>query len=413
MLKWLVDQADLLGALASVLAIGGFLWGAVVLLRKASAWFAGLAAREVQKAQARWINATRYVAQHRRELAQLGLAHHIRDAEIADFPLVAKERWLLPEPFEMTADDKLTTLAQAPTVAPPNLADLDKPYHLVKLSDSPDTPQHNGIIYRLLDADFEAATPRFSVARCDYFTYLDSLEALAAELADHRLRCGSSVPKKLPLRDRLGDVAIFHNRCAAMGINCVLITKNYRGPNSTPTDVFWLHRRGEATLEAKNCIHVVPSGTFAPDAEGDGFPERDCSIWRTATRELLEELFGQAEVASAITDGTDFTLAPFAKPIIDLFRARRRARMFLLGFGLDPVTTKPEFLVAMVLDWQALTASTGENPRVQSNFEGTAYPVEWTQARLREASDDPRNLPACSAALKQTLTHFKTLDEAI
>ncbi|RME95762.1 MAG: hypothetical protein D6773_18065, partial [Alphaproteobacteria bacterium] len=203
------------------------------------------------------------------------------------------------------------------------------------------------------------------------------------------------------------------NRSAFPGVNCLLLVKNFEGHKSrNPSNKFAIHERTENTIEAQNTLHVFPAGGHQPQSQ-DYRNRKEHSIWRTAVREFLEELFDKEELARIHNGSEDFFEHPEVKPYIDaIFRFPRCAAVYFLGMGFDPLTTKPEILVSIVVDWERV-AFAPDNPRLghqsfekdmEKNFEGgEVHFEEATSDNLKKEAIEGRNgkpaLPAGAACM--------------
>ena len=125
-------------------------------------------------------------------------------------------------------------------------------------------------------------------------------------------------------------------------MNTILILLDRKDP------IFYLHQRGsKATIEAQNTTHVVPAGSFNPHHVADRNHEQDFSHYTTAFRELGEELMGDDANLHQVGHIEDLFQRDSVSPFEHL-TSIGRGKVIHFGFGLDPVTLKPEGLLAMV-----------------------------------------------------------------
>lgn len=377
------------------------------------------ATKRIKAARDRWVSATKFITHNRSLLATLGKQYHSPVDEIPDFPLIGKRSWILETPLELTEHDPLPerdmyTIDPAPV----HLEGLNVGYQAIATRALERRRlRWNGDSYRVLKITRTGDHLDFTFGRTKYFNYVDSLEAMAAELADFALKNPGVTPKELPRRGPPDRIFEFRERSAFAGVNCVLFLKNYyRGRISKPR-VSWPHqfvlhdRRGDA-IEARNTFHVVPAGGHQPAKEFGN--NNEWSIWRTIVREFCEELFNKEEAHKLIKSGSDFIEHPEIKPLIDNVFRGLAAKIFLLGVGLDPVTTKPEILAAIVVDWQRLNTAT--TLHIEENYEGDAIYIDLSREELVTQAEMPRSkpmLPAGRAALLLAAAKFDALMNSI
>jgi hypothetical protein len=378
------------------------------------------ATKLIKAANERWISATRYITDNRATLAALGKAYHATVDGLPSFPLIGKNDWLLEEPRELTEHDPLPdrdmyVIDPEPTA----LEGLNVRYQSIATRAlRRQRLRWNGDSYRLLKIERHLEGLNFTFGPTTYFNYVDSLEAMAAELADFALRYPDAVPQDLPRRGPPERIFDFRQRSAFVGVNCILFLKHYYRGNKSKSRVsaphqFVLHdRRGDA-LEARNTMHVIPAGGHQPAKEFGNNSE--WSIWRTIVREFCEELFDKEEAHRLIKRGGDFIEHSEIKPLVDTVFRRPAAKVFILGVGLDPVTTKPEILVAIVVDWQKI--ETRMELHIETNYEGTAKFIDLSRDELLIEANRPRRekpmLPAGKAALLLAAKHYEFLIESI
>lgn len=381
-----------------------------------------VATAQVTAARNRWADATKHVASHRDELAKLAkqyyqtvdASHDYRPVEDGPvFPLITQPGWLLEEPVLLTETDPVAKLQRHIDDAKGfELAGWKAPYWMIKkalMGIKSGARLTNGPTFRVSEISADGRKINLKYSCGWYFNYIDTCEALGAELADFAIHNAGKVPgpDDLPLRGEPERVFDFRNRSAFPGVNCLLILKNYfEGTNSDERkrmrDEFLMHFRPGTTLEAQNTWHVVPAGGHQPLT--DSFvSDEDQSLWRSAVREFVEEVFNKEEAAKYRKSGVSFLDHPEVKPIVDkVFRKDGVAKIYLMGMGLDPVTTKLEILVAIVVDWKKFMTR-AEGLKIEANYEGKIVHRELTKDMLLAAAtrgEDGRPvLPAGSACL--------------
>ncbi|MBV8979157.1 MAG: hypothetical protein JOZ13_17435 [Alphaproteobacteria bacterium] len=377
------------------------------------------ATKRIKAARDRWVDATRFVTNNRSSLAELGKRYHSTADELPTFPLIGKREWILSTPQELAEHDPLPErdmFTIDPVPAP--LEGLNIGYQAIATRALERRRlRWNGDSYRVLKITRGSDRLDFTFGPTKYFNYVDSLEAMSAELADFALRNPGVTPSKLPRRGPADRIFDFRQRSAFAGVNCILLLKNYYRGNRSRSRVsaphqFVLHdRRGDA-LEARNTFHVVPAGGHQPAKEFGN--NNEWSIWRTIVREFCEELFDKEEAHKLIKGGGDFIEHPEIKPLIDKVFRKGAAKVFLFGVGLDPVTTKPEILAGIVVDWQKIDTAT--ELHIETNYEGTAKYIDLSREELVTQAEMPRTkpmLPAGKAALLLAAQHYDFLMNSV
>ena len=245
----------------------------------------------------------------------------------------------------------------------------------------------------------------FNYGPCKYFDYYDSCEIHALRMASLAHDDGDIL-----------DVSPFDltSHAAVPGINTLTVLLNFKPQGYSAGNWFLLHRRSGATVQAGNTIHVVPSGQHQPSHAYYGL-DKDVSIWRTMVREFCEEIYNLKEahgLSAAAGDPLDFS--KFRMIVDPIFRSGA-SRVYLLGVGIDPVTSKPEILLVNIIDFQKVPIEHRQRLQVLvPNWEGKFEPCELkkqqieTQLKL-DRTNDLKWLPAGKACLTQFLEHFDQL----
>jgi hypothetical protein len=392
-------------------------------------------ASPIAEARVRWTKAAEFLALNRGKLAGLGKRYHRSVDDQPEFPLIVKRGWLLEKPMLISAASSLPARNDYVKDARPYRLDgLDSEYISIKnrVAAGKRRPT-NGETYRVIEIVKSNDELNFQFGLMGYYDYINSCEALAAELADFALRnpefsdekgtlCEPADIPLLPHRGAPEEIYNFYTRSAGAGVNCLLLLKNYfngvYSKNVNRSSKFVLHNRGTNTLEAQNTVHVVPAGGHQPMAKGFG-DDRELSIWRTAVREFFEELFNKEEAAGIHAHGEDFFDLPKIRPLVEaFFGVDGAAKVYLLGVGLDPVTTKPEILVTIVVDWLAasnkyLQRSQALSLKVEENYEGEVSFIDLTRDNLLREASRPRRgttvLPAGAACMLMAARHYDAL----
>ena len=401
--------------------------------------------RETQAHRDRWRPAIRCFAEQRSKLAlvakkfysQVDHSHALAIGDLS-FPLLTKPGWIRSEPLsvrENTEDSHLNEPGPGKEFKARKLAGLRGSYLAYKgaLAYSArrvvkSEPQHNGEIFcpqAVIMDDKGFIGFQYFLSR--YFDYINTCEVLGAELADWVLRNpDKESPPTLTYRGDPKDAFDLTNRAAYPGVNCLSVFLNYSEKRLPRGDYFLLHKRDETQLQAQNSVHVVPSGGHQGHAKGA--LREDTAIWRTMMREFAEELFNQESLYRQPETWQDFLEYKDVRKLKQVFfdEPNPAAKVYLHGFGLDPVTLKPEVLLTIIIDWD-LVLRRMENPRLTFNWElqqkrkksGTRH--QWArlskESLLREARGGVQTvgdtfldtLPAGAACLMQTARHYSLL----
>jgi hypothetical protein len=339
--------------------------------------------------------------------------------ETADFPLVSRPEWLPSKPIPLSAFDHEFArewLGRNPEDRASirlglfggrtcsEWSRLMKPVIQV-------TP---GFCYRLANieiADANESGVALMFQASNYVAYYDTCEALAFELAEWCFKNPNKSPNSsnndLPQRGASARIYDLSSRNAVPGLNALVILLN--GPEGH--QILMHDRSSPQIAEAQNTFHVVPAGTFQPDSFADTNHQRDFSMQRTILRELAEELLGKKEVENHTKRGEDFLTDPKLNRFVAGIE-NGDVRLFFMGLGFDPVTTKPEVLLAIVADARRL-GITDLSTVFQNNWEGEFFTLPWSQERLQDFREDSQTLPAASACLARAIDFFDSLSASL
>lgn len=363
-----------------------------------------------------WIEATTAVARDRAGLSWAAKKYYKDvDAAADDFPLVTGEGWLLDAPLKLTEGCE-HPVWNGTVKDVPGSPLLDNGYEYLdikrKFVIGTKFRPNNGPTFRVTNFYMKDGLPNFTFGRGRYFSYINTCEVLAAEFA---MNPEKLTPASHPRRGEPSSIFDFSWRSAFPGVNCLLVVKNFQGHLDRPvTHMFALHKRGQTTAEAQNTVHVVPAGGHQPLGPDWGAHNNDpeMRIWRTAVREFIEELFNKDEAQKMKNSSLGFFDEPGVKDIYSRFFTKNcGASVYYLGMGFDPLTTKPEILVAIVIDWKVVSdANYRLNDKwfyqhIEENYEGSVYFCDFNRDRLMEEARRGRVersiLPAGAACLIQ------------
>lgn len=401
--------------------------------------------KPIQDARDHWAESIRFFSRHRKKLHAAAMAYYANSSNRNvkthgghPFPLLTQAGWIRSSPLLLTEDTEHAILEMPGPIRsyrPRSLRGLrgayvnyrgtlgfPNRYQVFK------EPQHNAEIFcarevLLKDGEFVGFTYDLSM----YFDYINTCEVLGAELSEWVLSNPlGNLPDKFVIRGTPESAFDLTNRAAYPGVNCITILLNYKERSKLNGHYFMLHKRDETQLQAQNTVHVVPAGGHQGFAAG-AQPE-DTAIWRTMVREFAEELFNREDLYKQSQTWSEFLRHDDVAKVKRLFfdGPRACAKVYMYGFGLDPITLKPEVLCAIIIDWRL----------VQSRSVGTKFEYSWElqtnkagetreqfvplslenlviqATQRRQSIGDQRldALPAGAACMLLTAKHFKELE---
>jgi hypothetical protein len=385
---------------------------AETLLAKSFADFESHAV-SIVAARSRWTEAVRYLARNRAIVAEIGKRYHRAVDDDPDFPIIVKKGWILPKPVELTENSPLPTFDPFVKELPASrLEGLNVDFVSLRASSMKRQPI-NTDSYRVLDVQPRSGRLNVTFGTTQYYQMVNTCEAMGAELADFVRQNPGQVPTLLKHRGAPASVFDFKRRSTYAVVACLLLIKNYsRNVFSALRfrNKFMLHERGDDTLESQNTVAVVPAGGHEPTAANYG-DDTELSIWHTVVREFCEELFNKEVAATVRRDGESFLDLAEVKPYVDAFFRSDVARVYLMGAGLDPVTTKCEFLITIVADWRR--ARTKMEFTIAPNWEGKVSPIDLSKANLLREANRVRQgkplYPSSKACLLLAAQHYDLL----
>lgn len=341
----------------------------------------------------------------RKELSDLALKYYTENESgiIDSFPLLAKKNWVPSKPIPL---DKVKLIWN-----PTKIDNIQKeamlngyPYSALVKQHYPDKVLEDRFIYRLNEVCIVKNVFKLSFSSAQYFDCYNTCMALSHDFCE--IETGKSRKYSSLSRDKI-NVFDFSNRFAALGVSTLLIVvnKDNKGKN-----YFYLHERTSAQLaEAMNTFHVVPAGTFQPDGFNNNYPDRDFDLSRTIKREFAEELLGRKEVEDVIRDEADFLEHSNMNKCRKLFD---RGRLYFMGLGIDPLTTKPELLTCLLIDDSSSDNNEADGSlweKLEDNFEGKRFMVPFSDSNLERYINDEKMLPTGAACLILAKEHFSKL----
>jgi predicted nucleotidyltransferase len=356
------------------------------------------------------VQAFNFYRENRYQLSRIARSYYDEVAH-PDYSVVTSRQLLPDSPIPIDAIDAqlqrewIDTEIDLPI---PTVAALKgQDYSRLIASVAPHVRQEDNFCYRLINAEPNDQTPQLVFCPSRYSKFVNTCDVLGFELSHWVMRNqeaavgGDRRPTlgDLPARGRPDAIFDLKNRSACPATSAVLFVLN-----SSDGDSFYVHRRtSPQLLDSPGGWHVVPSGQFQPDTAEDTNHRRNFSIRRTVFRELAEELLGVQEVENAIRHRADFYLDPRVAPFVEGM-ARGAVRLYYMGLGFDPLTTKPGFYLALVIDAADMPI---ESCKFLDNWEGEALAVPCDE--LEKWAMDPRMIPDGATCLKLALRHIGVL----
>ncbi|MFD9698771.1 hypothetical protein [Lentzea sp. NPDC059081] len=260
-------------------------------------------------------------------------------------PLLTKPEWSLVVPFDL-ADIKVEWLdgqlddvtklrrASSKVLAKLRIAPITR-YSTALVEIAGLTRLFDGVIYRLIEAEFTADVKRMVFCRATYFADLDTSEVLAFEAQTSRRR---------PYRRRLQDPFDFRRRVAGLGIDTLTIRRDGERAG------FFLHRRDpKNVVNNASMIGLIPAGEFTPSDVSSEAMSRDLDLWKNIMREYAEEMLGVPDAQGQGGRWIDYASeSPFWE--LEMARATGQLQVKVLGLGIDPLPWKTELLTVCVID---------------------------------------------------------------
>lgn len=266
-------------------------------------------------------------------------------------------------------------------------------------------------IYRVLEARAADGVPAFTCGLATYFDHIDSGEALVWEAAQARVKAGRKAGQAelieamlphMPLRRKTAPLD-FSTRTCCVGVDTLTVV----GFRDRPA-VFFMHERGSGErgpAEAGNSLHIVPAGSFQPNAAKDLHHDAEYSVRRNVLRECAEELFDKEDLMHAsqrLSPDRIFEKDPELRALKGMFDDGGITQWHLGSF-IDPLTLKVEILTLLLVDGDRLADSFES---LRDGWEGHHDQYPFTVEELDEVQAQPRLLPAGQAALILGIRHY-------
>jgi hypothetical protein len=255
----------------------------------------------------------------------------------------------------------------------------------------------DGPIYRLLDAHLEVGDKRMTFTESSYFEYLDTTEVLAFEAA-RRERSRQRIDGRGTYRRKLADPFSFRNHVVSLGINTLTlrVDENRAG-------FFLLRRDPTHVVNNSTMVCAIPAGEFTPSDLTSEALENDRDLWKNIMREYAEEFLGDAD---AVGQGGRWIDYSAESPYAELNHAKETGglRIKILGFGIDPLTWKPELLTVCLIDSEVFDTVFAK--MVDRNDEGLLLTgsnrrgLRFDATTVRRYCEDERTSPDASACLQ-------------
>ncbi|HEY0293773.1 MAG TPA: hypothetical protein VGC69_00410 [Bordetella sp.] len=328
-------------------------------------------------------------------------------------PMLAPDQWVPDAPVPLARLDASLAWNAARQKAPrlhDGFAQRMREELKAKLEDN--------TIYRLFEARATDGVPAFTCGLATYFDHIDSGEALVWEAAQARVKAGKKAGQAellkamlphMPLRQKTGPLD-FSTRTCCIGVDTLTVV----GFRNRPA-VFFMHERGSGQrgpAEAGNSLHVVPAGSFQPNAAKDLHHDAEYSVRRNVLRECAEELFDKEDLMQAsqrLSPDRIFEKDPELHVLKGMFDDGGITQWYLGSF-IDPLTLKVEVLTLLLVDGDRLADSF---EALRDGWEGHHDQYPFTVEELDDVQAQPRLLPAGQAALILGIRHYGWIQQKL
>jgi len=287
---------------------------------------------------------------------------------------------------------------------------------------------YDGFIYRILD--IQKNQMQFCPGR--YFSFLNTCECLSYEISEamvtnkhyYNILTKSDKPdlekivsflleneNLIPLRSQ-ADPFDYPSRVTAFGTCTLVVIKRTK---KSPQLI--LNKRSPKMGETPDLLHIIPAGTFQPNAPDDRFHEHEFSFTENIIREFVEELLEDHLIRQQhapnvynVNDMYGEKGKAFRKEIIK----SQNCELVYLGLVIDPINLKPEIHTVLMLHECHLLRACG--PELVTSWEthvGTLEFREFSPASLRELLEKTSLVPTGRANLWLALYHFNELSSRL
>ncbi len=322
--------------------------------------------------------------------------------DMIDFPLITKSSWI---------PNKLVDISEVNLILENRKSREKIPEFTKKYPTFSDFKLYRGErlsadqVYRLISIDCENGRMNFTCDSTHYDTSLNNQELIAFETTkwyiDKRRKSPENTGIDLPLRGNSKNIWSLMDRECAWSTNTITIILNHPDLG----DHFYIHHRvGERLAEGKNTVSIVPAGTFQPIGHLDW--NRDFSLEKNIMREFLEELYGRDEYERMIFSDNGLYGNEKTQEIFEA-RSTGNIKIYYLGIGFDPLTTKPGLLSAMIIDWNKNRNLL--NSGFTANWEGKFETMKFDRENLLKIVRMESALPFGAACCLQAINLYEHL----
>ena len=288
---------------------------------------------------------------------------------------------------------------------------------------------HDGFLYRYLGGNEK----QYKFCSSSYYKFLNSCEYLSYELAkafkdnqylyellkkggrtelEEIARTLQEKEELIPLRAK-ANPSDFAARITAFGTCAIVVLKR---PKKTAR--FIINVRSRKLSETPSLLHVIPAGTFQPNARDDRFHDNEFLFTENIIREFIEELLedkllrGDAPNVLNFIDMYPDKGKDFRKNIID----SDNFEMLYLGTVIDPINLKPEILTVFMMHEAYFKLIAGEqlmyswetHHNEQTKHKEIMY-YDFTINKLESLINEENFVPTGKAHLRVTLKHYDSL----
>jgi len=277
------------------------------------------------------------------------------------------------------------------------------------LTNYTNTYLRNDKIYRIKGVSINEDKIEMTFCLDTYFNYINTCRLISLETSKAIIKKGlenhdvenNEVFNSLHIRNNI-DIFDFNNRIIPVGINTLFILADPK-----KEDLMILHKRNKIIFDGPCTINVIPAGTFQPLCEG--FVNTDFSFINNIVKEFCEKILGVEKLILMTNEKTCIDEIPIARKIKMLIK-KNLAKIYLLSFGFDPLTTKFEIATTMIIDKEAFDSFI-DNKIINKNNEGEIETSDYSLNSLKYYLSKDDFLTPGKNCLKLTELNYNYFEE--
>lgn len=372
-----------------------------------------LADRRLAKKQGPYFEIRKYIKKNRASLCQKILKEYNYKYYHSNFHLVVKNDWIPETPTLLDADmisfgsSDNSDLIQLNKYTDLPLSDQGKKLeNFSEAVEALEKPTHfsDRQHYRLLD--YQAQKTPYFLYDTEKSSYFDKINFGAALEYEYGRKEYLKQKKKRTflgnkLRNQLKNKTnIMSHMKVLTGISTLTLLDDDGQLR------FIMHERNKVGY-AQGVFHVSPAGEFQPESQNPEDFTKDFNFWRNIMREYAEEIGMKEEYDGSSGFETDYSSPPFN--LMQRAIENEKAKIYFLGFGLDPLTLQGEILTVCIFKYSEfirifpdIKATNHEGTlRTEKDKWGTLFTEESVNAYLNS-----NTLQAGKAILELTLKNI-------